>query len=303
MILDLLLLLNGVRQSLFDRVLFASKVWDLRTAQMTLVEIDRLIGYWSDSMNQSLVQAMEQAWDSGSVQVNSIFRASGLQVSVAPFISRTMLEMATRTTPVLVSGIGRDLQTALGRELRRSVLAQEGPLQFMQRVGGPIPVAPAGPGQPAIGSGPFEGMLAQPGALGVSPLTLPAVGHFPTAFHRAEAVYRTEIGRLASMAQQATLGEVARLVPGMKKRWSAILDPRSRPEHKAAHGQVVAWNEPFTVMGEELMYPRDPRASASNSINCRCSSLPWNDDWAKFGAKPPEHAPFRPWVPDDQYRG
>jgi hypothetical protein len=269
---------------------------------MMLSEIERLLSYWEGMVGRDLVKAMEQAWDSGSKQVNSVLRASGLQVSVAPYISRTMLELATRTSPLLVSGISRDLQTALGRELRRSVLAEEGPLQFMQRVGGPLPVTPAAPGQPAIGSGPFEGMRADLGAFTPSPLRLPAVGHFPTAFHRAEAIYRTEIGRLASMAGQATLGEVARLVPGMKKRWSAILDPRSRPEHRAAHGQVVAWNEPFTVMGEQLMYPRDPRASASNSINCRCSSLPWNDDWAQFGAAPPEHAPFRPWVPDAQYR-
>ena len=123
-LVDLMSLLNDLRQALFERTLYASRVWDLRTAQMMLVEIERLVGYWSAATNRDLVKAMEKAWDSGASQVNSVFRAAGLQVSVAPFISRTMLELATRTTPVLVSGIGTDLQTALGRELRRSVLAQ-----------------------------------------------------------------------------------------------------------------------------------------------------------------------------------
>ena len=268
LIVDLLGSLNAVRSALLDRVAFASKTWDIRTAQMMLSEIERLMGYWAAVQTTDLVRAMEQAWDSGASQTTGVLYAAGLQVSVAPFISRTMLDLATRTVPVLVTGITKDVSAALGRELRRSVMAEEGPLQFMQRIGGPLPLTPAGDG-PAIQTGPFAGMAASPGVYQPPPrLRLPATGTFPTAYHRAEAIYRTEIGRLASMANQATLGEVARLVPGMQKRWSSILDPRSRPEHKAAHGQTVAWDQPFTVGYEELMYPRDPRGSAGNVINC-----------------------------------
>ena len=292
--------LNDVRAYLIDRATWASKAWDIRTTQLILSEIDRAIGFWSQANVDQLVRTMEMAWSSGEGQSMGVFRAAGMQVGVAPFISRGMLEMATATAPILVSGIGRDLQTALGRELRQSVLAQEGPLQFVQRLGGPLPTVRALPGEPAIGSGPFEGMAAIRGMAGPG-LHLPAIGHFPTAFHRAEAVYRTEIGRLSSMANQAALGQVAMLVPGMQKRWSALVDHRSRPAHAAAHGQVVGWDKPFTVAGEEMMYPRDPRASAWNTINCRCASLPWSDEWAQFGAKPPDAGTIRPWLSDAEY--
>jgi hypothetical protein len=299
---SMLISLNAVRLALLDRAAFASRTWDIRTTRMMLVEVERLLGFWADAQTVSLVSEMERAWDSGAAQTTSVFKAAGLSVSVAPYISRTMLQLATSTAPTLISGISRDLTTALSRELRRSVLAQEGPVEFMQRIGGPIPLEPAA-GRPAIQTGPFAGNYADPGLMGTPAApSLPAVGHFPTAFHRAEAVYRTEIGRLASMAQQATLAQTAMMVPGMQKRWSALLDRRSRPEHAAAHMQTVEWNGQYEVGGERLSYPRDPRASAKNSVNCRCTSLPWNDEWAKFGAKQHIEQPFQPWVSDEEYR-
>ena len=295
--------LNDTRSYLIDRATWASKTWDVRTIQLMLAEVDRSLDYWTRLNIERLVRAMEQGWESGQTQAANVLNAAGLQVSVAPFISRTMLELATVTAPVLVSGISSDLQTALGRELRRSVMAQEGPLQFIQRLGGPLPVVRGLPGEPVIGSGPFAGMAATMGSVGArGGLSLPAIGHFPTAFHRGEAVYRTEIGRLASMANQATLGQVASVVPGMQKRWSALVDHRSRPTHREAHGQTVPWDQPFYIGGEALMYPRDPRASAENTINCRCASMPWNDAWSQYGAKRNlDPGTIRPWLTDAEY--
>jgi hypothetical protein len=61
-----------------------------------------------------------------------------------------------------------------------------------------------------------------------------------------------------------------------QKVWIAILDNVTRDAHAIADGQTVAFNEPYTVMGEQLMYPRDTSlgASADNIINCRCDSVP-----------------------------
>lgn len=55
------------------------------------------------------------------------------------------------------------------------------------------------------------------------------------------------------------------------RTWNAVMDARTRPEHAAADGQQVGLNEPFSVGGEDLMYPCDPTGSAGNVINCRCS--------------------------------
>ena len=59
------------------------------------------------------------------------------------------------------------------------------------------------------------------------------------------------------------------------KDWSAILDSVTRQSHVIADGQTQPINEPFIVQGELLRYPADSSlgASASNTINCRCSAL------------------------------
>lgn len=57
----------------------------------------------------------------------------------------------------------------------------------------------------------------------------------------------------------------------MTKRWISREDSAVRPAHAAAHGQVREISEPFTVGGEQMMYPGDSRASGRNTVNCRCT--------------------------------
>jgi hypothetical protein len=57
------------------------------------------------------------------------------------------------------------------------------------------------------------------------------------------------------------------------KEWVATLDRRTREAHISADGQRVLVNEPFSVGGELLQFPRDPRGSAGNVINCRCVAI------------------------------
>lgn len=60
------------------------------------------------------------------------------------------------------------------------------------------------------------------------------------------------------------------------KQWVAILDGKTRDAHVQADGQVVSYDQPYTVGGERLRFPRDTGlgASMSNVANCRCSSVP-----------------------------
>lgn len=59
-----------------------------------------------------------------------------------------------------------------------------------------------------------------------------------------------------------------------KKEWNAILDNRVRAAHALADGQIQDISAPFIVNGEKLNIPGDTSmgASASNTINCRCSA-------------------------------
>ncbi len=57
------------------------------------------------------------------------------------------------------------------------------------------------------------------------------------------------------------------------KEWASAEDARTRASHAAADGQEVKLDEPFSVGGELLMVPGDPRGSAKNVVNCRCAVL------------------------------
>lgn len=90
---------------------------------------------------------------------------------------------------------------------------------------------------------------------------------------RARTIVQTELGRIHSAATQAGMEEAAKRIP-MKKEWMRSGRKHPRPEHQVAHGQVRAVNEPFDVGGEKLMYPRDPKGSAKNTVNCGCRHRP-----------------------------
>lgn len=91
---------------------------------------------------------------------------------------------------------------------------------------------------------------------------------------RARTIVYTELGRINSAATQLSLEDAAKKLPGLKKRWVASGKKYPRDEHVAADGQLVDVDEPFVVDGEELMYPRDPKGSAKNTINCGCRHIP-----------------------------
>lgn len=55
------------------------------------------------------------------------------------------------------------------------------------------------------------------------------------------------------------------------KIWVAVGDGETRDAHLMADGQEVPIDQPFDVGGESLQYPGDSRASAGNTINCRCT--------------------------------
>jgi len=58
------------------------------------------------------------------------------------------------------------------------------------------------------------------------------------------------------------------------KGWMCSFVPDSRETHIAADGQEVALDEDFTVGGEAMAYPGDPKASAGEVCNCLCGTYP-----------------------------
>ena len=61
----------------------------------------------------------------------------------------------------------------------------------------------------------------------------------------------------------------------LQKEWIAARDERVRSAHAVANGQIVDFEDKFLVGGEYLDRAGDPRGSAANVINCRCSIAPF----------------------------
>ena len=56
------------------------------------------------------------------------------------------------------------------------------------------------------------------------------------------------------------------------KQWIAATDDRTRRDHRIENGQIVDFNEPFIMAdGTQMQYPGDPKGTAAQVINCRCT--------------------------------
>lgn len=92
--------------------------------------------------------------------------------------------------------------------------------------------------------------------------------------NRAVTVARTEsIGALNAGRTDSFRAVADTLGGDFVQVWVATLDNRTRDAHLNADGTTAPVGEPFTVDGEDLMFPGDPSGSAENIINCRCSTL------------------------------
>ncbi|MDH3379006.1 MAG: phage head morphogenesis protein, partial [Gammaproteobacteria bacterium] len=115
---------------------------------------------------------------------------------------------------------------------------------------------------------------------------LPPSGTGSGVATRAEAIVRTEVGRIHSMAAQNRMESLLEQIPDLQKEWrhsGRILN--ARDGHVAASGQRVPVMERFSVAPtvggtrQQLLYPRDPIATAANSVFCRCTAAVWLQRW------------------------
>ena len=72
-------------------------------------------------------------------------------------------------------------------------------------------------------------------------------------------------GRMESFKYQESLGI------DLEVEWEAVLDNRTRHEHRQLDGQRKPVGEPFEVHGIKIEYAGDPHAPANMIYNCRCT--------------------------------
>ena len=198
------------------------------------------------SAGETLAASAERAWDAGVAGVDAPLDAAGVSVRDAlASVDRRQLE-ATRTW---LTGKMRDVTAETARRINTEL------------------------GQVMLGvQTPSEAVTAIAGRLG-------------SDRRRAITIVRTELGRAYAHAGQARMAQARRTLPGLRKQWRRSGKTHERPGHVAMDGQIRDVDEPYqTPDGVELLYPRDPRGPAGETINCGCQSLPYMESWEQAGA-------------------
>jgi hypothetical protein len=90
---------------------------------------------------------------------------------------------------------------------------------------------------------------------------------------RAAGIAITETQNPAETSKAVEAEVVAPNPMQTTKEWVSQGDDLVRDSHLSADGQVKPLDMPYVVQGQTLMYPGDPAGSASNIVNCRCSSV------------------------------
>lgn len=130
-----------------------------------------------------------------------------------------------------------------------------------------INAAGTGSSEPYSGSDAWKRRRAYDFALWITQ-TAQREPNFAFSESHAAAVTRTEVNAVCNLAaMDAAYRQGKRF-----KTWKTFGDSKVRPSHKAANGQRVPLDMPFTVGGYEMMFPNDSSlgAPAGEVVNCRC---------------------------------
>ena len=238
--------LEAARRSVIVILSTARSDWQIWQAKVLLDQIDQQLRAWAQVASSLIIGRLGEVADLGIEQAVSALSAGGVgfSLSAGPMIARDFVAVAYQSTPMLITNISSDVLGRVSSILRLATLAQRTPLDAMHEIG-----------------------------------TLTGKGVFSSAFLRGEIIVRTEYGRVAQTANYAALSSLAETQTTLRKEWSAVIDARVRPTHEAADGQIVGVDDEYQIGDAKALYPHDPTLPASESINCRCISIPYDESW------------------------
>ena len=230
----------------------------LRRQLNALLQTTRaLSAQWEREATRAITAETASAVEIGASLVDAPLAAANLSV-FAPDVTLPLMEVLEGFTADRVSNLSADMLGRLSAEMRLGALGAKAPYEVIESVADLL----RADGQTARG--------------------------FGSIANRAEAIVRTELGRIHSMATQRRMEQALAQFPDLQKEWrhsGNILNPRDG--HRAYSGTRVPVREPFVVAPtrgaprERLMFPRDPAASARSTVRCRCTAIPWRASWSE----------------------
>jgi len=248
-------LLQDALREINQRVLTAEG-WRLSNLENLQRQVNDIMERFRRQYTDAFSEIQTSAYRLGAQSVDEPLKVSGLRLEPArlnPLVVATLQGFSAD----LITKISEDVRTTINGTLTQSMLGLMSPFEAQKRI------------SEIVGA---KDKLSE--LTGISA--------------RAESIFRTEVGRVYSISTQARLMQVAETAPDVEKGWIATGDHRTRSGHLDAHGQRAKVDEPFEVSAErggpkeKLMYPRDPRGSEENTINCRCRHIVWREGYGDF---------------------
>lgn len=211
-----------------------------------LASIERHLADFEGRAGREVTGLIEQAWTAGAELVPRAAQSAGLGVGAFGHIASPLLETMQDFSFHKIRGISQAAFDRIRAELTLGLLGQKTPHQVTMAVAG----------------------------------TLESPGVFASIATRAEVIVKTEMGRAYAAATVEGLKQAGENGVEMHKQWWHAGHPaRPRMSHLALHGQIQPVDKPFMVGTVLMDYPRDPKAPASEVINCGCEVLPWHPAW------------------------
>ena len=241
-------LLRRVHTEVLAEIAKGGSEFDLMVLRRLVSAIELRIADFQRELNRVFEERLRGSIKLGEQMADTPLRSAAPNLHTGFGVSSQTAQVAAQYSARLINGLGRSLQEKIDSILTRAALGGLKPSDAINQIGSKF-------NSKSIGDGPFKSI-----------------------FSRAETIVRTEVLRIQSIATHARLlaqrESLKRSGYTLRKRWLSAHDPRVRPSHLAADGQVQELEEPFLVGGEELIYPRDPNGSGGNTVRCRCIEAP-----------------------------
>ena len=197
---------------------------------------------------------LTESWDAGVQMLPRMLGAAEIQLTTYG-ISTGLLDQLKNFTWEKIYDVKTDALAKIRGELTMGVLGQRSPHEITQAITAMIENSK----QPAFESG---------------------RSIFQSISERAEVITKTELGRVFSMASQASMEAAVDSLPELKKMWLHAGHPKvARQTHVKLSGQIKPVNEPFLIGSVIMRYPRDPKGPVSEIIRCGCMHVPYMAEW------------------------
>ena len=253
---DMAALLQTFRKDVIGLLAALPDTDDFNAFRLTELKhsVDVLVDQLNGQMTAVLSSGITNGANLGLQYVTEPLAAAGISTI---FNRPSMAQVNTLVdfSAELITGVTGEVRRKINTEISRLALGGITPFQAQKNVTAIMGVTARGAGNEVVGG----------------------IGY------NAERIVRTETNRVYNLSGYAQMQEVARVTPGAQKRWNSTGDFRTRDAHISAHGQLQDIDKPFSVGGENLMYPLDPAGSAKNTIHCRCRMTIVHPDIGEVG--------------------